>query len=149
MMQPGDDKVVADRLHGVLSKKRDPKPAPASPAGNISGRWDVQVDFSSSKGKHTLVLEQDGNRLQGTHKTEFSAQDVFGTIEGNQVKLRSTDTVPGDSITFTFVGSLAGDAFSGPLYMGEYLNAKFTATRHTYPRNRGKIVVPGGPPLAN
>lgn len=149
MMQPGDDRIVAERLHGVLSQKRSPKPAPAAPAANISGRWDVQVEFSSSKGQHTLVLEQEGNRLQGTHKSEFSAQDVFGTIEGNQVKLRSTDRVPGDSITYTFVGSLSDETLSGPLYLGEYLNAKFTAKRHTYPTNRGKIVVPGGPPLAN
>ena len=27
MMQPGDDKVVGERIHGVLSKKRSPKPA--------------------------------------------------------------------------------------------------------------------------
>ncbi|MEP7367503.1 MAG: aminotransferase class V-fold PLP-dependent enzyme [Acidobacteriota bacterium] len=149
MMQPGDDRIVADRLHAVLSQKRAPKAAPAAPASNISGRWDVQVEFSSSKGQHTLVLEQDGNRLQGTHKSEFAVQDVFGTIEGQELKLQSTDRAPGDSITFLFVGALAGDRMSGPLYMGEYLNAKFTATRHAYPTNRSKLLVPGGPPLAN
>src|SRR6185436_1654473 len=36
MMQPGDDKVVADRIHEVLSRKRDPAPAQtAAPAANI------------------------------------------------------------------------------------------------------------------
>jgi seryl-tRNA(Sec) selenium transferase len=150
MMQPGDDKVVADRLFEVLSRKRTPKTAPAAPAGNISGRWDVDVAFFSSKSQHTLTLEQDGNRVRGTHKGDFSSRDVFGTIEGDQVKLQSTDSKPGDAITFTFAGSLAGDKFSGPVYMGEYLNAKFTATRHAYTeRRRGDILIPGGPPLAN
>ncbi|MGH9720414.1 MAG: aminotransferase class V-fold PLP-dependent enzyme [Bryobacteraceae bacterium] len=149
MMQPGDDKIVADRLFGVLSQKRSPKPAPAAPGANLSGRWDVSLEFFSSKSRHTLMLEQDGNRLQGSHKGDFSVRDVFGAIEGNQIKLQSTERVPGDSITFTFVGSLSGDTISGPVYMGEYLNAKFTAKRYTYPSNRGSIVVPGGPPLAN
>jgi hypothetical protein len=44
---------------------------------------------------------------------------------------------------------LPGDTISGPVYMGDYLNAKFTAQRHTYPERRGTILIPGGPPLAN
>jgi len=149
MMQPGDDRVVAERLHGVLAQKRSPKPAPAAPAANISGRWDVDIEFFSSKSRHTLMLEQNGNRLQGSHKGDFSTRDVFGTIEGNQIKLQSADRVPGDQIIFTFVGTLAGDSMSGPIFMGEYLNAKFTASRHAYPAMRTSILVPGGPPLAN
>jgi seryl-tRNA(Sec) selenium transferase len=149
MMQPGDDKVVAERLFEVLSRKRSPKPAPAAPVADISGRWDVEVAFFSSKSQHTLTLEQNGNSLRGSHKGDFSVRDVFGTIEGDQIKLQSTENKPGDSITFTFSGSLAGDTFSGPVYMGEYLNAKFTAQRHTYPERRGTILIPGGPPLAN
>ncbi|MBK5294504.1 MAG: aminotransferase class V-fold PLP-dependent enzyme [Acidobacteriia bacterium] len=149
MMQPGDDKVVADRLFGVLSQKRKAKPAMSAPAANISGRWDINVEFFSSKSQHTLMLEQDGNRIQGSHKGDFSVRDVFGTIDGDQIKLRSTMSIPGDSITFIFAGSLSGDTISGPVYMGEYLNAKFTAKRHTYPASRGSILIPGGPPLAN
>jgi len=149
MMQPGDDKVVADRLFEVLSKKRSAKAAPATPAANLSGRWDVEVAFFSSKSRHTLTLEQDGNRLRGSHKGDFSTRDVFGMIDGDQVKLQSNDSRPGDSITFTFAGSLSGDTISGPVYMGEYLNAKFTAKRHAFPERRGTIQIPGGPPLAN
>jgi D-glucosaminate-6-phosphate ammonia-lyase len=73
---------------------------------------------------------------------------VFGTIEGDQIKLQSTDYRPGDSITFTFSGSLSGDTFSGPVYMGEYLNAKFTAKRHAYTTTRTPIRIPSGRPLA-
>ena len=149
MMQPGDDQVVAERLFEVLSRKRSPKPAPAAPAANVNGRWDVEVAFFSSKSQHTLTLEQTGNQLHGSHKGDFSLRDLFGTIEGDQIKLQSTDQKPGDSITFTFLGSLSGDTFSGPVYMGEYLNAKFIAVRHTYPERRRTIQIPGGPPLAN
>ena len=149
MMQPGDDKIVAERIHGVLSAKRSPRStAMPAPAANLSGRWDVDIEFFSSKSQHTLFLEQDGNWIQGSHKGDFSVRDVFGTIEGNEVKLRSVERRPGSSVTFIFSGTVSGDTISGPIHMGEYLNAKFTAKRHSYPTEHTRIVVPKGPPLA-
>ncbi len=150
-MQPGDDKVVADRIYGILSKKRSPQSSapPPAPAANLSGRWDVNIEFFSSKSQHALYLTQDGNRIQGSHKGDFSVRDVFGTIEGDQVKLRSTTNERGDSVGFIFAGAISGDTISGAIYMGEYLNAKFTAKRYSYPAGPGTIRIPTGPPLAN
>lgn len=151
MMQPGDDKIVADRIHEVLSVKRSPRPEPAAPETNLSGRWDLNVEFFSSKSRHVLFLQQDGGRVNGSHKSDFAVRDVQGTIEGGQVKLRSntTERGSGDSIPYILAGAVSGDAFSGTLYMGEYLTAKFTATRRPYASGSRAIVLPGGPPLAN
>ena len=152
MMQPGDDKVVADRIYEVLSRKRSPRPDPPAPAMNLSGRWDVNVEFFSSKSQHVLFLQQDGASVNGSHKADFSVRDVQGVIEGNQIKLRSNtvERGSGDSVPFVFAGTGTGDAFSGTLYMGEYLNARFTATRRPYAAGpNAPIVLPGGPPLAN
>ncbi len=148
-MQPGHDKVVGARLHEVLSRKRDPKPATLeAPAANISGRWDADVEFFSSTSKHSLYMEQDGNWITGSHKGEFTVRDMRGTIEGNTVKLRSVDRHPADSITFIFSGELAGDVITGSIYMGEYRTANFIAKRNNNKSPHEKIVVPGGPPLA-
>ena len=151
MMQPGDDKIVADRIHEVLSIKRSPRPEPAAPETNLSGRWDVNVEFFSSKSQHMLFLQQDGGRVNGSHKSDFLMRDVQGTIEGGQIKLRSNaaERGSGDSIPYIFAGTGSGDAFSGTLYMGEYLNAKFTATRRPYAPGSSAILLPGGAPLAN
>ena len=149
MMQPGNDRVVAERLFALLTEKRVPRGAPAAPSGNLSGRWDVHISFFSSRSRHGWTLEQDGNGLKGTHKGEFSARDIFGTIEGGEVKLRSTESVPGDSISFTFSGSLSGDRLAGRVHMGEYLTASFVAVRHVDAAGKGSILVPGGPPLSN
>jgi D-glucosaminate-6-phosphate ammonia-lyase len=147
MMQSGDDKVVADRIYDVLSRKRSPRSTPmTAPGANLSGRWDVAVEFFSSTSRHTLFIEQDGNWIKGSHQADFSVRDIVGTIEGNEVKLRSA--APRPAATFIFAGTVSGDTISGPIYMGEYLNAKFTAKRHGYPPGRDRIVVPGGPPLA-
>ncbi len=148
-MQPGEDKIVADRIFGVLTQKRRPKPTTMNaPAANLQGRWDVNVEFYSSTSHFTWVLEQDGNWLQGTHTATFSTQNILGTIDGDQIKLRSPEMLPGDHITFTYTGSISGDSISGSIYLVEYGTAKFTARRYKYPEGHMQITVPGGPPLA-
>jgi seryl-tRNA(Sec) selenium transferase len=148
-MQPGNDKVVADRLYGILSQKREPKSTEMmAPAANLSGQWDADVAFFYSKSPHTFFIEQDGNWITGSHKGELSTRELTGTIEGNKVKLRSVDRHTGDSITFIFTGTVSGDTISGPVYMGEYMTANFTAKRSSYKGGHNPISVPGGPPLA-
>lgn len=149
MMQPGDDTIVAERIQSVLSRKRAPRSTTmAAPAGNVSGQWDVEIEFFSGKGRHTVFFRQDGNWLEGSHQGEFSARDLQGTIEGDQVKFRSVERQAGGSVPFIFAGTLSGDTISGPIYMGEYLNATFTAKRHAYSMPRSPIRVPSGRPLA-
>ena len=149
MMQPGEDQVVAERIHSVLSANRGSRStAMTAPAANVSGRWDVEIEFYSSKSRHTLFIEQDGNWIQGSHQGDFTVRDMMGMIEGNEVKLRSVERRPGASVTFIFSGTVSGNTMSGPIHMGEYLNAKFTAKKHAYPAEHTRIVVPKGPPLA-
>jgi len=148
-MQPGNDKIVADRIYNLLSQKRSPKPiSMIAAAATISGRWDVIIEFFSSKSQHTLFMEQDGNWIEGSHKGDFSTRELAGTIEGNVLKLRSVDRHIADSITFTFSGTLSNDTISGQIHMGEYRTASFTAKRSKNKGLRKRIVVPSGPPLA-
>jgi hypothetical protein len=140
---------VAERIHAVLAQKRAPKPAPKAPAANLSGRWDVNVEYFSSKSEHTFFLEQDGNQIRGAHHGEFSVSDLNGQIDGDKVVMRSRFSQPGDSMNFIFSGTTSGDTMTGAIHLGEYLTAKYTAKRHTYAEDRRSIVVPAGPPLAN
>lgn len=148
-MQPGNEKIVADRIYNFLSEKRSPKSeSMTAPAATINGRWDAVIEFFSSKSQHTLFIEQDGNWIQGSHKGDFSTRELSGTIEGNQVKLRSSDRHIADNITFIFSGTLLDDTISGQIHMGEYRTASFTAKRSKNKGPRRKILVPSGPPLA-
>ncbi|AEL25723.1 aminotransferase class V-fold PLP-dependent enzyme [Cyclobacterium marinum] len=148
-MQDGEAKVVANRLYDTLSEKR---PAPdtslAAPSGNIAGRWDINMSFFSSESTHHMILEQDGNWLNGTHKSDFAEQDVYGTIEGDTIKIRSHFRKPGDSVVYMFTGKLKNGEWSGEVFMGEYLTANFTAKKWESKKRKQQITVPGGPPLA-
>ena len=148
-MQPGEDKIVAERLFAVLSKKREPKPSGMKPAsGSLAGHWDVEIAFSSSKSTYGWIVEQDGNVITGLHTGPFSTQDLAGTLDGSTLRLRSASRPPGDQVAFTYSAEVKGDSLSGSVYMIEYGTATFTAKRHVYPKPMLPITVPGGPPLA-
>jgi L-seryl-tRNA(Ser) seleniumtransferase len=132
MMSAGDEKPVAERLVQILSTKRtlEVAAAPAAPAGDISGRWDVEIQYAASKSNHTLHLRQNANRIEGLHEGNFISRDIAGTINGEAVSLASSVTERhGDALTYRFSGKIAGDAMSGALDMGEYLAASWTAKK--------------------
>ena len=147
-MQAGEEKIVADRLFEVLSKKRSPKPEMKTPTTNLSGRWDVEVHYALSASQHSFTIEQDGNWIQGTHKGDFDTKNMVGTIDGDEVKIKSTIPIVGNIIIYLFSGKVSGDTISGDIHMGEYLTAKFTAKRNKTKLPRQKVMIPGGQPLA-
>lgn len=147
-MQPGNDQVVADQIVEVLSQKHTKSKEMIPPAVNIGGRWDVDIEFYSSKSRHSFFIEQDGNWLKGSHKGDFSMRDMVGTVEGDQVKISSSDRHIADNIPFIFSGTFAGDTITGQIYMGEYINARFKATRHNQKAIRKALKFPTSRPFA-
>src|SRR5688572_10826064 len=132
MMADGDEKIVAQRIAQLLSEPRAPKAAEpvAAPAGDVSGRWEVEITYSASRTVHTLHLQQRDGRLEGLHQGDFLTRDITGTINGETVSLASVVTERhGDALTYRFKGKLAGATMSGALDMGEYLGATWTARR--------------------
>ena len=107
----------------------------SSPAADVSGQWDVRIDYLASASTHTLHLKQAGNRLEGSHQGDFVSRDLAGTIAGSAVQISSSYTERhGDALSFRFTGTVNGDAMSGTLDMGEYLTAAWTAKRHDFRR---------------
>jgi D-glucosaminate-6-phosphate ammonia-lyase len=147
-MQPGNEQVVAERIYGILSADRSPQSSLAPANVDISGHWDLTVEYFSSTSHHQLYLQQDGNWITGRHHSDFSHQAIVGTVEGNQAKLRSEIRRPGDNIQFLFSGSVVDDTLAGSVFLGEYLTARFTAKRATYQKPHKAFTIPGGPPLA-
>jgi uncharacterized pyridoxal phosphate-dependent enzyme len=136
-MAGGEEKIVADKIYAALSKAPRPTApvAVAAPASDVSGQWDVQIEYIASASTHTVHLKQAGSRLEGSHQGDFVSRDLTGTIEGNTVQMSSSYTERhGDALSFRFTGTVNGEAMSGTLDMGEYLTAKWTANKHDYRR---------------
>ena len=135
-MAQGDEKIVAERIHAVLSNP--PRKAPATmspPSVDVTGAWDVHIDYYASSSDHKLHLKQQDGRVEGTHEGDFVSRDLGGSVEGDQVRLFSAYTERnGDSLMFQFAGKAGADEMSGTLDMGEYLQARWTAKRHQFRR---------------
>jgi L-seryl-tRNA(Ser) seleniumtransferase len=136
MMSSGEERIVAENVYAALSNapRRD-APAPArAPASDVTGQWDLRIEYVASISTHALHLKQVGNRLEGSHLGDFVSRDLSGTIEGDTVEISSSYTERhGDALSFRFAGTVAGDSMSGTLDMGEYLTATWSARKHDYP----------------
>jgi len=132
MLADGDEKIVAERLVAILSARHTPKPvaSPAAAAADVSGRWEVSIQFKANRSTHTLHLNQNGNRLAGIHQGDFVTRDIAGTLDGDAISLSSVITERrGDALNYRFTGKVAGDTIAGSLDLGEYLTATWTARR--------------------
>ena len=131
-MKPGEYQIVADRLFQVLSSAPAAKPAksPATPATDIAGVWDVDMEYEVGAARHKLFLAVTGNQVAGTHQGWAYEGDLKGRIDGEKVKLRSTLPADGNTLSYSFSGTVSGSNMSGDVQIGEYGRARWRATRH-------------------
>ena len=131
-LEDGEEKIIAERVHAVLSNPRPAAQATIPPASDISGQWDIEMKFVASAVDQRFVLEQTGTEVKGTHITGFMTRDLAGTLHGNDVLVRSSYTGQGMRLNFTFTGKLNNDTMEGEVNMGEYGVARWKAKRHAY-----------------
>lgn len=136
-MSAGEERIVAERISTALSNPRAPEVTrqTTSPEADLTGQWDLRIEYAANKSNHTLHLKQTGNRVEGSHQGDFVSRDLSGVIDGNAVQLSSSYTERhGDSLSFRFTGKVTGEEMSGTLDMGEYLMARWSAKKHDYRR---------------
>jgi L-seryl-tRNA(Ser) seleniumtransferase len=135
MLAPGDERIIADRVHEILSATHTlaVPTAPRTPVTDLTGQWEVEITYTATRSTHRLHLQQEGSTLQGMHQGDFVSRDVTGSIDGSDVSLVSRITErTGDSLNYRFSGTVSGETLSGTLDMGEYRSATWTARKHTY-----------------
>ena len=131
MMMPDDHKIAAAALRAVLSKppKMENPVRPTGEPASIAGHWDVHIDYLLGSSSHKLVIEQAANRITGTHAGETLTGNLRGSIYGNEARFHSSHKIQGTSIGYEFTGKASGDSMTGTVAMGEYGQARWTATR--------------------
>jgi L-seryl-tRNA(Ser) seleniumtransferase len=133
MMSPGEEEIVAERLHAVLSKppKLETLRSSAPPA-QIAGQWNARLEFVYGSAEHSFVFEQEGAEIVGTHRTETMASDLRGWVEGDRVWFRSSHPFEGTRIVYEFEGRITPDGMEGQVGLDEYGTAHWKAVRHRY-----------------
>src|SRR5262249_6846103 len=90
-MAAREEQIVAERIYTALSKapRQSARAAVAPPAADLTGQWDVRIDYVASTSTHTLHLKQAGSRIEGSHQGDFVSRDLTGTIDGSAVQITS------------------------------------------------------------
>ncbi len=131
-LDPGEERLIADRVHAVLSKPPQTRPRTDPPAGDVGGQWDVAVQFVGGSGEHIFGLEQTQHQVQGTDAGSFATREITGTLYGRDIVLRSSYTLQGVRLNFTYTGTVDGDTMQGKVSLGEDGTADWKATRRAY-----------------
>ena len=118
-MQPGDANIVADRLYRLLS---NPPSTGASssgkPAADVSGRWDLRIDFVYGSADHKVTFEQRGDKLSGEHLGEVTSGDLTGWVDGDRVYFHDSQDYEAASFGYDFEGTVTGDTAQGEVGLG-------------------------------
>jgi uncharacterized pyridoxal phosphate-dependent enzyme len=132
MMDPGEDRIVAEALHAVMSGNPEFVVVPTERRGapsSVAGEWVVTIHYLRGEGLQRFSITQDDGSLRGRHMGEIYAGTLQGSVQRNRLELRSHMPVSGSAIEWTFKGEVQDGILSGSVDMGEYGPARFTAVR--------------------
>ena len=141
MMMPGDAKVVAQRLYETLANppKFKAAPLPEGEPASVDGQWELTMFYARGSAIHTVIFEQKGASLTGTHHGEYVAGDLRGSVAANLIRFRSSQKIGGTRLSFDFTGTVESGKMAGDVNLGEYGAARWTGQRHHYQGPKGAI----------
>ncbi len=137
MMMPGDAKVVSGAIYDALSKP--PRfsacaAAEGEPAPWLPGNGSCASTSTEAPRTYDLILEQQGTKLEGTHRGEFVSGDLRGADCAESGALQSSQKIQGTRLFYDFTGTADGEKMAGNVNLGEYGEARWSAERHSIKR---------------
>jgi uncharacterized pyridoxal phosphate-dependent enzyme len=131
MMDPGEDRIIANAIYEGLTKPGhyDDPVIPTGAPASVQGAWAVAIQYSRGIGEQQFTVEQSDNTLSGIQRGELYTAALKGVVNADQVELRSNMEVSGNSIPWTFHGTVQGNNMNGIVHLGEYGEATWKAIR--------------------
>ena len=96
---------------------------------DLSGSWEVRLEFLLGEARHAMHLGQEGEELKGRYRSQFGEQQVQGRVCGDEVEMRVGIGYQACGASYGFVGKLAGDVMKGEVDLGEYWTAQWEAKK--------------------
>jgi D-glucosaminate-6-phosphate ammonia-lyase len=141
---PGEAAQVGQAIADALKAAHNLQPA-AEPAAvlDLSGNWNVRVQFLHGERTHRLRLHQQGSRLSGSQQSEQFESDVTGRLAAQHVRMEFETRHEGSAIAYRFEGTAsdgrmqgevvlgsATDSHRGPVNLSQFGKGQWQAERH-------------------
>jgi D-glucosaminate-6-phosphate ammonia-lyase len=117
-LQPGEAYEVGRAIAQVLARLRPAGRVVTEPAIDVSGLWEITVDFLRGRRVHRLHLDQDGTALSGRQDSEQFSGGVAGHVSGSTVELTFDGLYEGSTIFYSFAGEAAPSHMGGTVLFG-------------------------------
>lgn len=128
-LDPGEETLIAERVYEIFSKPHQAAVRGGQASFNLSGIWDLEMDFGASRVMQVLNFDQKGNEFMGTHFADMGPRDLAGTLDGSEILMRSSYALEGARINYTFTGTVTAGTMVGEVSLSEYGKAKWNAKK--------------------
>jgi len=117
--EPGQAAEVGRAVAVVLNAARATAvESAAAPAADLSGEWEVRVQFLHGERRHRVTLRQQGSALAGDqHSAQFDGA-VAGSLLANRVRMTFSTRYEGAIISYQLDGEVADGRMGGKAVLG-------------------------------
>ena len=117
--QPGEAAEVGQAIAAALRAARTLRPAQEPAAAiDLSGNWDVRVQFLHGERTHRLRLQQQGSELSGSQQSEQFEGKVIGKLAAEHVRMEFETRHEGSAIAYRFEGKVSDGRMEGEVLLG-------------------------------
>jgi D-glucosaminate-6-phosphate ammonia-lyase len=118
-LQPGEARAVGQALSRVFQEAAATKTeVEVTPTADISGEWEVDVQFLKGTRRHRLSLKQQGAVLTGHQESNGFSGDVTGQLSASTVRLTFDGQYEGSTIFYSFEGEAGEAKMEGAVLFG-------------------------------
>ena len=117
-LQPGEAEQVARAISAALAMPAAAKVTAPAPKLDVSGAWDVRVNFLFGERTHRLSLKQDGGAISGEQTSQMFDSPVTGSLDADGVHLMFRTRYEGATIFYRLDGTVAGNKIEGNVVLG-------------------------------
>ena len=111
--------LVADALFEAFTAARPERPETRAVTLDLSGEWNVVVDFANGPAQHRLSLDRAGESFTGVHTTPYGDGEAEGPVTSAGFDLQVFHIVEGCYVSFRFVTEDCADRhLSGYVELG-------------------------------
>jgi L-seryl-tRNA(Ser) seleniumtransferase len=116
---PGEAMQVGKAIANALIAAHNLQPTTEAAAdADVSGDWDVYVQFLHGERTHRLKLRQNGNKLTGSQRSEQFESNVIGKLAERHVRMEFETRHEGSAIAYRFEGTLSDGKMQGDVFLG-------------------------------
>lgn len=116
---PGEAAQVGTAIADAFTAAHNLHPtADPAAAADVSGEWEVLVQFLHGKRKHRLRLKQQGSALSGSQSSEQFESSVIGKLAEQRVHMEFETRHEGSAIAYRFEGTVKNGTMQGDVFLG-------------------------------